>query len=104
MRFALVLGHREDVRIPCFRHKSCCVIDGQAGVVADVGATDALGLIFVKLRRPFSNQIDLGKRWSSKHDHRQQQQETHDSGAVKTLHGHAPWKAAVWYKAKPQTK
>ena len=49
MRLALVLGQRQQRRVPRVGAQPLGVGDGQAGVVADLGAGDTFDLVFVKI-------------------------------------------------------
>src|SRR5438552_16911844 len=90
MRFALVLGDRQDVGGPGIRHSSSRVVDRQARIIADFGAREALRLVLVKLGIPFSGQVHLGKYWSAEQRHRQQKQKTCKRVPIDILHGHTP--------------
>ena len=66
MRAALILGQREQGRIPAIAPQARGVVDGQPEIIADIGPRDALQKIFVKLGRPLARRIHLREsRWNA---------------------------------------
>ena len=61
VRLALMLGQRQQGCIPTIAPEPRCIIDRQAKVIPDLRTRDALRLIFVESRRPFTGRIDLRK-------------------------------------------
>jgi len=62
MRAALVLGQREQGRIPAIAPQARGVIDGQAKVIADIRPRDALQKILVELRSPNARGVHLSEQ------------------------------------------
>ena len=95
MRLALVLGQRQQRRVPAVGAQPRGVVDRQAGVVADLGARHALDLVFVKDRRPHATQIDLRRgrsRGARGADHDDQ-----TCYQVRAFHGYDPGSPAMAY-------
>src|SRR2546422_958549 len=69
MRLALMLRQREQRRIPAVASQAGCIVDWKAEVVADFRTGNALRLIFMKPRSPFSGWINLCKRWNNSQRH-----------------------------------
>jgi hypothetical protein len=61
MRLALMFRQCQQRRIPGVGPLARGVVDGEPGVVANLRAGDALGLIFMEDRRPNAVQINLGE-------------------------------------------
>ena len=64
MRLALMLREREQRGVPAVGPHPHRVVDGKAGVVADVGTGNPFDLVFVEDRRPHPCQIHLRERGS----------------------------------------
>ena len=86
MRLALVLGQRQQRRVPAVGAQPRRVVDRQPGVVADVGARNALDLVFVEDRRPHAAQVDLRRRRTHAED-RETIAATTTTPTVVGLHG-----------------
>ena len=72
MRLALMLGQREDRRVPAVGVQACRLVDRNPQVVADVRTGNALRLILVKPRRPLTREIgadDRARRSLREHGH-----------------------------------
>src|SRR5881397_1750680 len=81
MRFALMLGERQQRRIPTVGSESRRIIDRQAEIISDFWAGYALRLILVKARRPFTRGIDLreGRNTESYDDKCGKEPESHQA-------------------------
>ena len=62
VRLALPLGDRPLRRIPRIRAQARGVVDGQAGVIADLGTGTPLGQLLVEALRPHPGEIHLCAR------------------------------------------
>jgi hypothetical protein len=75
---ALVLGQRQQRRVPGVGTQPLGVGDRQTGVVADLGAGGAFDLVFVKDGRPDAGEIDLRRGQTGRADqHRRRHQHRH---------------------------
>ena len=70
MRTALVLGNREQRSLPGIGPHACCVIERQAGIVADFRPTAALGGIGVIQLPVFACKVALSKYRRAAREHR----------------------------------
>ena len=86
MRAALVFRQFEKRSVPAIGAEAGGGVNRDAEVVADFRTGDALRLIFVKARRPFSGGIALGKGGNAQKTRCQQQQGSDRRGAVDVLH------------------
>ena len=93
MRFALVFRQRENGRVPAVSVQPRRLVDGDSEIVPDLGAGNALRLIFVKTRRPLAGEIEAGgvrhHLCARRHDrrrHRRQRQQDCDGDSLPDLH------------------
>ena len=68
-----MFGHGENVGAPGIRHGPRRVVDRKPGIIADVGSAEPFRVVLVKLRRIFSNQVNLGKCGRAEQHHRRQE-------------------------------
>ena len=71
MRATLILGQRQQRRVPAIAAQARRVVDRQPEIVADIRAGNALQKIFVELGRPLAGWIYLGEAWNAGQNPRQ---------------------------------
>src|SRR5258708_3387226 len=69
MRQTLLFRHGEQGRVPAIGLQPVRIVDGKTRVIADVGATAAMRLIFVGDSSPFPGEIYLRKRGAALQEH-----------------------------------